>query len=144
MVKKYPRGSEWRKWDLHVHTPSSGDDYGDQSVTNEQIIATLKSKHISAVAITDHHTIDVDRYLNLREIAGEDITVFPGIEIRSELGGRKQIHFIGIFPENLTPQELRDIWTQIQGKMELTKTAIEGRGGEQFIVILITEQYIRS
>jgi len=20
---KYSRGSEWRKWDLHVHTPSS-------------------------------------------------------------------------------------------------------------------------
>ena len=24
MVKsKYPRGSEWRKWDLHIHTPAS-------------------------------------------------------------------------------------------------------------------------
>jgi hypothetical protein len=22
-VKLFPNGSEWRKWDLHVHTPSS-------------------------------------------------------------------------------------------------------------------------
>ena len=133
MAKKYPRGSEWRKWDLHLHTPSSGNDYGDQSVTNEQIIETLKNNQISAIAITDHHTIDVDRYLNLRELAGDDITVFPGIELRSELGGRKQIHFIGLFPENLTEQELNDKWTEIQGGMKLTKTAIEGRGGEQVI-----------
>ena len=23
MNKNYPKGSEWRKWDLHVHTPAS-------------------------------------------------------------------------------------------------------------------------
>jgi hypothetical protein len=133
MAKKYPRGSEWRKWDLHLHTPSSGDDYGDQSVTNEQIIATLKSNHISAVAITDHHIIDVDRYLELRKLAGEDVTIFPGIELRSELGGKKQIHFIGLFPENLGDQELRDKWTEIQGELKLTVTSIQGRGGDQVI-----------
>ena len=35
----YPRGSEWRKWDLHIHTPFSylnnqfGDDF-DKYVKN--------------------------------------------------------------------------------------------------------------
>jgi len=32
---KYPRGSEWRKWDLHFHTPSSYD-YQDKTVSNEK------------------------------------------------------------------------------------------------------------
>lgn len=124
-----PKGAMWRKWDLHFHTPASGKDYQDQSVTNEEIIDTLKNSHISAVAVTDHHTIDVDNYLKLRELAGGEITVFPGIELRSELGGRQQIHFIGIFPNDLKEERLRDIWTEIQGKLKLTSTAIEERGG---------------
>ena len=55
------RGSIWRKWDLHLHTPTSSEDYQDKSVTNEIIIRKLKDTNIAAVAITDHHTIDVDR-----------------------------------------------------------------------------------
>lgn len=31
------RGSEWRVWDLHFHTPASYD-YKDKSVTNEQLV----------------------------------------------------------------------------------------------------------
>ena len=23
MITEYPRGSEWRRWDLHVHTPGT-------------------------------------------------------------------------------------------------------------------------
>lgn len=123
----------WRKWDLHLHTPASGSDYGDQSVTGEQIIDMLRSNHISAVAVTDHHVIDVDRYLRLREKAGEELTVFPGIELRSELGGRQQIHFIGIFPEDLAEARLRDIWTELQGNLGLTRTTINERGGDEVI-----------
>ena len=35
----YPRGSEWRKWDLHVHTPASGKDNRTGTLRK---IATLK------------------------------------------------------------------------------------------------------
>ena len=34
------RGSEWRQWDLHFHTPASYD-YDDNSVTNQDIINGL-------------------------------------------------------------------------------------------------------
>ncbi len=83
---KYPRGSEWRKWDLHFHTPSSFE-YKDKSVSDEDLITKLKESNISLVAITDHHIIDVDRITNLQKLAGGMITILPGIEFRSELGG---------------------------------------------------------
>ncbi len=50
MASIYTRGSEWRRWDLHFHTPSSYD-YKDKSVTNDQIITTLINNGISVVAI---------------------------------------------------------------------------------------------
>jgi predicted ATPase len=122
---KYKRGSEWRKWDLHFHTPSSHD-YENKSITNKDIIDVLKSKNISVVAITDHHIIDVERIKDLQSIAGDDITVLPGIEFCSELGGSESIHFIGIFPEK---SDIESIWTTIQGSAELTKRDIEAKGG---------------
>ncbi len=112
MSVDYQRGSEWRKWDLHFHTPSSYD-YKDKSITDEKIIEELKANKIGVVAVTDHHFIDIERIKKLRELAGEDLTVLAGIELRSELGGSESIHFIGIFPENF---DLNNIWTTLQGK----------------------------
>ncbi|QOD67369.1 hypothetical protein HF329_05305 [Chitinophaga oryzae] len=110
------RGSEWRKWDLHFHTPSSYD-YQDKSVTNEQIITTLKTNGISVVAITDHHIIDITRIRALQALgAREGIAVLPGIEFLSESRGKEPVHFIGIFSENAP---LDYIWTQLQGTTEV-------------------------
>ena len=55
----FERGSEWRLWDLHLHTPFSFD-YDDKSVTNEEIIITLKENNISAAVVTDHFQMDVE------------------------------------------------------------------------------------
>jgi hypothetical protein len=35
-----PRGSIWRQWDLHIHTPASYD-YLDKSVTSAEIVDAL-------------------------------------------------------------------------------------------------------
>jgi ABC-type cobalamin/Fe3+-siderophores transport system ATPase subunit len=122
---KYKRGSEWRNWDLHFHTPSSHD-YENKSITNQEIIDGLKSNNISVVAITDHHVIDVERIRDLQAIGGDEITILPGIEFCSELGGSESIHFIGIFPEK---SDIESIWTTIQGTVGLTKQDIESKGG---------------
>lgn len=124
------RGSEWRKWDLHFHTPSSYD-YKDKSVTNQKIIDILAENKISVVAITDHHTMDIARIQEL-QLLGKDkgITVLPGIEFCSELGGSESIHFIGIFSEK---SDFSTIWTKIQGKHNLTKADIKYKGNERIV-----------
>ncbi|WP_052675773.1 TrlF family AAA-like ATPase [Paenibacillus sp. IHBB 10380] len=123
------RGSKWRKWDLHFHTPSSFD-YQNKSITNSEIIEMLEAKEIKAVAITDHHVMDIHRIEELQRLGKEKgITVFPGIELRSELGGSESIHFIGIFPED---SDVGDISVKIQGKLEITSADIK-RKGDDFV-----------
>ncbi len=124
------RGSEWRKWDLHFHTPSSYD-YQDKSITNEKIIEILEKNNISVVAITDHHLIDVEKIIDLQNIGRDkNITVLPGIEFRAELGGSESIHYIGIFSEKLNKQELIDIWIKLQSTCKITHTDIQAIGGD--------------
>ena len=54
----YPRGSEWRKWDLHVHTPASvlKNEFGDEW---DNYVITLFKKaienDISAIGVTDYY-----------------------------------------------------------------------------------------
>ena len=58
------------------------------------------------------------------------MTVFPGIEFCSELGGRQAIHFIAIFSPTTN---LESIWTKIQGQCNLTPADIQQKGGYERI-----------
>ncbi len=103
------RGSGWLQWDLHFHTPSSYD-YGDKTVTNKELIDSMKSNNISVFAITDHHLIDVKRYTDLKVLAIENgLCVLPGIEFLSDARGSQPIHFIGLFSED---SNIEYIWGQ--------------------------------
>ncbi|KKR02448.1 MAG: hypothetical protein UT29_C0002G0010 [Candidatus Yanofskybacteria bacterium GW2011_GWA1_39_13] len=121
------RGSEWGKWDLHFHTPSSYD-YQNKSVTNLEIVSILKRANIKVVAITDHHFIDVQRIKNLKELAGGDITFLPGIEFCSNSRGKEPIHFIGIFPEN---SDVEYVWNEINAKAEIAKQKKDGKSDSE-------------
>jgi hypothetical protein len=123
------RGSEWRKWDLHFHTPASPD-YQNKSVTPQNIVNVLVDADVAVVAITDHHCMNVEFIKEMQKEAGDRLTVFPGIELRSELGGSESVHFIGIFPEDC---DVEDLWKKLQVQLHLTSKEITKRGGEQAI-----------
>ncbi len=137
-MTKIERGSDWRKWDLHFHTPSSYD-YGDKSITNQEIIDTLSANQISVVAITDHHKIDIERIQELQRLGKEkDILVLPGIEFLSDARGKVPIHFIGIFSENCN---LEYIWGQLENTTNIKK--IKGEGKEPNQVYCDLEETIK-
>lgn len=124
--KSSPLGSIWRKWDLHFHTPASYDcEY--KGATNQEIIDKLIDAGIEVVAITDHHRIDAARILELQKLGGTRLTVLPGIELRSELGGSESVHFIGIFPED---SNIKDLWTKLSGKLDITEADVAKRGDD--------------
>ena len=91
------RGSEWNRWDLHLHTASSYDYKYKADDADELLCKALKANEIKAVAITDHFIIDKCRIENLRSIAPE-IVFFPGVELRTDKGANN-LHLILIFPD---------------------------------------------
>ena len=91
------RGSEWRKWDLHLHTASSYDYEYKGDDADDLLCRTLEQNNISAVAITDHFKIDKERIESLRSKAS-NIVFFPGVELRTDKGANN-LHLILIFSE---------------------------------------------
>lgn len=91
-------GSEWKKWDLHVHTASSYDYKYNGGDADKKLCQALLDNEICAVAITDHFLIDAKRIANLKSLA-PTITFFPGVELRTDKGGNN-LHIILIFPDD--------------------------------------------
>lgn len=101
-TNKYPRGSEWRKWDLHVHTPASGlanGFNGDWDNYVKTLFTLALERGVAVIGITDYFTIEGyeklindyirkdDKLLELfgtQEIVGrvKSILLLPNIEFR--------------------------------------------------------------
>ena len=125
---KYPRGAEWRKWDLHVHTPYSvlnngfGADW-DEYVT--KLFRTAIEKEIFAIGVTDYFSINgykkiKEEYLNSNKKMTElfnaaeiskinDILLLPNIEFRlDKFVGDNRVNFHIIFSEELTIDQIEE------------------------------------
>lgn len=141
-MEEINRGSEWRKWDLHFHTPTSYD-YQDKSVTNQNIIDGLYANNISVVAVTDHHVIDIPRIKELQKLGKQKgITVLPGIEFLAELRDKEPIHYIGIFSEEAN---LDVIWGQLENKTALLGIKSENKKhNEVYCVLKDTVELIKE
>ena len=83
MITEYPRGSEWRRWDLHVHTPGT---YLNNQYTNNDwnlFIEKLNASDVSVVGITDY--LLIENYQKLCEYRSKirgDLYILPNIEFR--------------------------------------------------------------
>lgn len=118
----YPRGSEWRQWDLHIHTPASFHwkgqrfDPNPDSPTNtkliDEMIAALNAAEPAVFAIMDYWTFD--GWFALKKRLGDigptalKKKVFPGIELRlmAPTQGRLNAHVL--FADNIDDQVLID------------------------------------
>lgn len=125
-----PRGSLWRKWDLHFHTPKSPD-YKDKALSADYIADALVRADVAVVAVTDHHVLDAAFIEKLRLAGAEKLTVLPGIELSSNLGGDEGVHFIGIFPEEA---DLNHLSAELMAKLDLSVMRQDGIAEERLYV----------
>ena len=87
---KYPKGSEWCKWDLHVHAPTSAlnNQFSGASIDDkwENYLSKLKSlTDIAVLGITDYFS--VEGYKKVKEFKGNGKLdnihyILPNIELR--------------------------------------------------------------
>lgn len=83
----YPKGSEWRKWDLHVHTPKSVVQQfgGDSKAAWDAFIQKIASlpREVTVLGITDYLFCDGYEYLLTRRSEIPNIAlIIPNIEFR--------------------------------------------------------------
>jgi len=78
------RGTEWRKWDLHIHTPGTAkaDQFGANSW--EKYIEVMESKDVAAIGITDYFSIENFKKVMTLQANGKlrDKFILPNIELR--------------------------------------------------------------
>lgn len=98
-MKNYSRGSEWRRWDLHIHTASSYDSKYKGEDADTLLAKAVRENNLAAIAITDHFVIDKDRILSIKALL-DNTTVFPGVELRTDKGDTN-IHVILIFSDQI-------------------------------------------
>lgn len=95
-MKGFERGSEWRRWDLHIHTPETqkNDQYEGQSVEEkwELFYKTISEyigdgndpqKAVVVVGITDY--LSIDNYLKViqdKKLPDTIKLVLPNVELR--------------------------------------------------------------
>jgi hypothetical protein len=107
---RFPRGSEWHKWDLHAHTPLDSDWLPRPSLSTvaekqqfaQQYVEAAVRAGLAVVAITDHNFCRSPEELlipYIQEAATHSgLTILPGFEVAvSDCGGT---HVLVIFSED--------------------------------------------
>ena len=118
-------GSFWHRWDLHIHTNAS-----DGKGSCQEILDETQRKHVSCIAVTDHHTVaNVDEMKRLA--APMNIKVISGVEFRTEYG-QASVHMIGLFPDEYNGVRLDAEYLKenILNPLGISRTVIIQKGRE--------------
>ncbi len=108
-------GLEFRKLDLHIHTPASKC-FDGKSVTPEQIVQKVMDEGIDGIAITDHNT---GEWIDKIKIAAKNkIAVFPGVEISATGGAKGTVHIIGIFHQYSSTKDIENLLGELKIKAD--------------------------
>ena len=119
---------EWRRMDLHLHTPASAD-YKQPNATFLDLLKKAESKNLDVISFTDHNSVagfarflreiddletlerlnrlrdDERERLNEYRRLREKILILPGFEITATLG----FHILGIFSPETPVRDLEHL-----------------------------------
>lgn len=144
--KRQSKRMEWRRVDLHIHTPASRD-FQEPEITYLQMLQKAESQGLDVIAFTDHNTVAgygrvlsemeelefLERTKRLRpgerhaleeyRRLWEKILVLPGFEFTATLG----FHILGIFHEKTSVRALEHILLRLNvpvEKLDLGETEV--------------------
>ena len=99
MNDKFKNGSQWVRFDCHLHTNSDKEfQYNeDENAYIGSYINKLKENGISVGIITNHNKFNLDEFKSIRKKANkEDVFIMPGVEL-SVNDGANGIHTLVVF-----------------------------------------------
>src|SRR3989344_115436 len=126
MARDYPRGSEWRKWDLHVHTPLThlANKYGKW----EDFVDKVAKSDLAVIGVTNYFCFEPDEIEKVRDAiskSGRDVSVLPNVEFRiphpNKHGDYINLHVF--FAEHITTAAINDSLS----KIKLVNTGANGK-----------------
>jgi hypothetical protein len=133
MIETWPRGSEWRKWDLHLHAPGTklGDDFQAGQTGWDEYCRRLHESDVQAFGITDYFSADccfeaVKEYRQRYPKSPKPF--FPNIELRTVYvvnKAQEEVHLHLIF--NPFQADHERLIKSFLGALKLTKTDGAGR-----------------
>lgn len=100
------RGSEWRKWDLHLHTPFTF--LNKYTCTNEEFVNKLINKQISCVGLTNYFKFDENEFVLKQILEKNNITVFLNLELRLDYQNKEDecLDLHVIFSNSITKDQV--------------------------------------
>lgn len=135
MANEFLRGSEWKRWDLHIHTPSSylANEFGDpaQAEVWDSYITSLfqkaLEKEIVAIGITDYFSIEgYEKVLEYQKDTAkltsaafgfseeqvkkiQAILLLPNIELRLKcIVGTNRVNLHVMFSNEINVQDIKE------------------------------------
>ncbi len=132
-----PRGSNWRKWDLHVHTPASyhwngGQLFRDMSTEDQndaisESINKMADSDVAVFGIMDYWTFDgyrkIQKHIQEHDIAYEK-PIFPGMEIRVTAPTNFRLNFHFLLSDRLSDQQLVDFKSRLEIRIGRSKRSL--------------------
>ncbi|MFA5180800.1 MAG: hypothetical protein WC405_05730 [Syntrophales bacterium] len=123
----FPRGAEWRQWDLHVHTPASFHWKGkrfaqmsdsEKTASVDEMIKTFNESEPEVFVLMDYWTFD--GWFSLKKRLEEDGVpklmkkVLPGIELRLVSPTKYRLNAHVVFSDEVSDQDLKNFKAKLE------------------------------
>lgn len=129
------RGSEWRKWDLHVHScfsvlnnsyPHNDEGKIDDKSIN-QFIQTLKGNDISAIGLTNYFQFSDDDFELKKQLGKMGIATFLNLEVRlSNINKDDELFdYHIIFNNKLDDEIIKDLLANLKANIGSTQKSFK-------------------
>ncbi|MEN6320609.1 MAG: TrlF family AAA-like ATPase [Syntrophaceae bacterium] len=157
-MRRFARGSEWRKWDLHIHSPGTkqNDRYAKKEGKPDwdRFCRIIHESDVQAIGITDYFSLD--NFFNVKEkyrllYPRAEKVLFPNLELRLNESVNTSSEFVNfhiIFPPTLSSDTatkfLNSLKTQITDENNKQRSCAELKTSEDFKKATVSRDDIKE
>ncbi len=107
-MNNYERGSEWKKWDLHVHSPYSFLNGKFDGASDDDFINQVIDKKLSVIGLTNYFNFKDEEFSLKKKLERKGIKVLLNLEIRLDYQNKEDdcLDFHIIFSENVSEKNI--------------------------------------